>query len=60
VRIPRDLELPGKEAVIRKEGATLVLVPKRARSLLQTLEALEPLTDTFPRVKDKPPEPVDL
>lgn len=60
VRIPRDLELPGKEALIRKEGDALVLVPKRPKSLLAVLKALEPLRDRFPRIKELPIEPVEL
>ncbi len=60
VRIPRDLELPGREALIRKEGDALIIVPRRRRSLLETLKALKPLREKLPRIRDRRPEPVDL
>lgn len=60
VRIPRDLELPGSEALIRKEGDALIIVPMRRRSLLETLKSLKPLRETFPPIKDRRAEPVDL
>lgn len=60
VRIPRDLELPGKEALLRKEGATLVLVPRRKPSLLAVLRALEPVRDGMGSIDDLPAERVDL
>ncbi|HWO22356.1 MAG TPA: hypothetical protein VNO30_26540 [Kofleriaceae bacterium] len=60
VRIPRDLELPGKEALIRKEGDALVLVPKRPRSLLAVLRTLEPLRERLPSIEELPVEPVEL
>lgn len=60
VRIPRDLELPGHEALIRKEGEALVIVPVRPTSLLATLRGLSPLPDKFPAVDELPIEPVDL
>jgi antitoxin VapB len=62
VRIPRDLELPGNEAVIRKEGTTLVLVPRRKPSLLAVLRTLKPLDDdeAMDPIEDLPAEDVDL
>ncbi len=60
VRIPRDLELPGNEALIRKEGEALIIVPKAQRSLLETLKSLKPLRETLPPIKDRTAEPVDL
>lgn len=60
VRIPRDLELPGNEALLRKEGDALIIVPKRPRTLLAVLRSLKPLRESLPRIKDRPAEPVDL
>ena len=60
VRIPRDFELTGDEALMRKEGDALIIVPRRQRSLLETLASLEPLRDTFPPIRDRPAEPVAL
>lgn len=59
VRIPRDLELPGDEAIIRKEGDRLVLEPVKRRSLLEILATLEPIDEDF-EIEDLPAEPVDL
>jgi antitoxin VapB len=60
IRIPRDLELPGKEALIRKEGDTLVIAPMRPKSLLAVLKALEPLRERFPAIEELPIESVEL
>lgn len=60
VRIPREFELPGEDAIIRKEGARLILEPAPPRSLLAVLATLEPLDEDFPEIADLPPEPVDL
>ena len=60
VRIPREFELPGSEAIMRKEGKRLVIEPKPRRSLLEILAALEPIDEEFPEIEDLPPEPVDL
>jgi antitoxin VapB len=60
VRIPRDLELPGREAILRKEGRRLVLEPVTRRSLGAVLARLKPLEETFPSIERPAPEPVDL
>lgn len=60
LRIPREFELPGEEAVIRKEGSKLVVEPAPRKSLLELLATLEPLDEEFPEIDDPPPEPVDL
>ena len=60
LRIPRDLELPGREAILRKEGARLVVEPVARPSLLAVLATLKPLDDDFPRIESLPAEPVDL
>jgi antitoxin VapB len=60
VRIPREYELPGEEAVIRREGDRLILEPAEPTSLLALLATLEPLDEEFPDVEDPPPDPVDL
>jgi antitoxin VapB len=60
VRIPREFELPGEDAVIRKEGQRLIIEPAPPQSLLAVLAALPTLDDEFPPIEDLPPEPVDL
>jgi antitoxin VapB len=60
VRIPREFELPGKEAVMRKEGNRLVIEPAPQKDLLALLKTLEPIDEEFPEIDDPPPEPVDI
>ena len=64
LRIPREFELPGKEAVIRKEGDRLIIEPKAQsntkESLLALLAMWEPIDERFPEIEDLPAEPVDL
>ena len=60
IRIPRELELPGNEAIIRREGANLIIEPLKAVPLRDLLTQWAPLDDVFPDIDDSPPEPVDL
>jgi len=61
VRIPRDLELPGNEALLRKEGDRLVVEPMPRPSLLALLSTWDPLDEDFPAVDDlRPVEDVNL
>ena len=56
LRIPRDFELEGDEAIIRKEGDRLVVEPIRKGRLLALLASLDPLDESFPDVdEDLPP-----
>jgi antitoxin VapB len=60
VRIPREFELPGEDAIIHKEGRRLIIEPARPKSLLKLLSSLKPIKERFPKIKDIPPEPVDI
>ncbi|HEX2590734.1 MAG TPA: hypothetical protein VHL34_04535 [Rhizomicrobium sp.] len=61
VRIPREFELPGEDAVMHKDGDRLVIEPvKPKKNLLELLESWEPIEEEFPEIDDQPPEPVDL
>ncbi len=60
VRIPREFELPGDEAVMRKEGTRLIIEAKPRKSLLSVLASMKPLAEDFPPIVDLPPGPVDL
>ena len=60
VRIPREFELPGEDAIMRKEGDRIVIEPAAPRSLLAVLAALKPLDEDFPPIRDSAPDPVDL
>ena len=62
LRIPKDFELPGDEAIIRKEGARLIVKPLKHPSLLALLSTLETLDEDFSDV-DKgllPPDDIEL
>ena len=52
LRIPREFELEGDEAVLRKEGDRLIVEPVRKGRLLAVLASLEPLEETFPDVDE--------
>lgn len=60
VRIPREFEMSGEEAILRKEGERLILEPAPPRSLLAVLAALEPLDEEFPPIPELPTDSVDL
>jgi antitoxin VapB len=60
VRIPRGFELPGKNAVIRKEGEKLIVEPVPPRSLLGVLATLTPLEEELPEISDSRPRAVEL
>lgn len=56
VRIPVEFELPGREAILRKEGDQLIIEPVRKRGLLALLQTMEPIADDFPDIDDPPPK----
>lgn len=60
VRIPRQFELPGEDAIMRKEGERLIIEPAPRRSLLEVLASLEPLGEDFPPIDDQAPDPVEI
>ena len=60
VRIPREFEFPGEDAIIRKEGDRLIIEPAPKKSLLALLATLSPIEEEFPQIEDLPPEPFDL
>ena len=60
LRIPRDLELPGRAATLRKEGPRLIVEPVAAPSLLAVLAKLRPIDEDFPSMARAAAEPVEL
>ena len=55
VRIPRDFEMDGNEAIIRKEGNRLILEPVSNKNpLLELLKTLEPIQEEIPEMEDPP------
>jgi len=45
VRIPREFELPGADAIIRRDGDRLILEAAPASSLLAALSGLTPIEE---------------
>lgn len=60
IRIPREFELPGDEAIMRRDGPRLIIEPVPPRSLLEILATLKPIPETFPPIEELPPEPVNF
>ncbi len=61
VEIPREFELPGEDAVIRKEGDKLIIEPAPKKDgLAELLASWEPLDEEWPEIEDLPPDPVEL
>jgi antitoxin VapB len=60
VRIPRDLELPGTEAVIYRDQQRLVLEPFPRPSLLALVATWEPIDTDWPEVPDPASEAVEV
>lgn len=63
VRIPREFELPGEDAVMTKEGNRIVIEPARKPTLAEMIEWLRtqpPVDEPFPEIEELPHTPVDL
>ena len=60
LRIPRDLELPGRAATLRKEGPRLIVEPVAGPSLLAVLAKLKPLDGELPLNPRSPAEPIEF
>lgn len=57
VRIPREFELPGDDAIMRREGQRLIIEPVPPKSLLAVLETLATLDEDFAPAEDPPATP---
>ena len=60
VRIPREFELPGQDAIIRNEGGKLIIEPSPPSSLLALLATLKPIPEEFGQMDDMALGPVEL
>ncbi|MGO4813694.1 antitoxin [Cupriavidus sp. 2MCAB6] len=60
IRIPREFELPGDEAILRKEGTKLVIEPVLTSPLRALLAQWAPLEEGWPDIDNLPAEAVDL
>ena len=60
VRIPVEFELPGDEAIMRRDGDRLVIEPVRKRGLVALLATMQPFEEEFPEIDDPAPGPERL
>lgn len=63
VRIPREFELPGDEAILRRDkSGRLILEPLPRRKLPDLLSTWTPLDekDRLPPIEDEPAEAVEI
>jgi len=63
VRIPREFELPGDEAILSKDAdGRLILEPSQPKDIFALLASWEPLADdeVIPEIPRPPAEPFDL
>lgn len=60
VRIPREYELEGEEAVMHREGDQLIIEPVRKGRLLEVLAGLGALEDALPDVDETLPAADDI
>jgi antitoxin VapB len=60
VRIPREFELPGNDAIMRKEGGRLIIEAAPPKSLLAVLDRLSPIGEQFPPIVELASDTVDL
>jgi len=60
VRIPREFELPGEDALMHKEGPRLIIEPVPPKSLLAVLKTLAPIDEDFGPIAELPINAVDL
>lgn len=52
LRIPREFELEGDEAILRKEGDRLIIEPVRKGGLLALLATLDPIEESLADVDE--------
>jgi antitoxin VapB len=60
VRIPREFELPGYDAIMRKDGDKLIIEAVPPKSLLALLATLAALDEDFPAIVDAIPDKVEI
>ncbi|MFC4595584.1 antitoxin [Sphingobium tyrosinilyticum] len=60
IRVLRAFELPGEDAIIRKEGDRLIIGPGPVLSLAAYLATLELIKDDLGASGDMLPDPVDF
>ncbi len=52
LRIPREFEFEGDEAIVHKEGDRLIVEPVRRGRMRAPLSSLDPIDEPFPNVNE--------
>jgi len=60
VRIPHEFELPGNDAIMRKDGNRLIIEAVPPKSLLALLSTLRSLDEELPLITDRAPDDVEI
>jgi len=60
VRIPREFELPGNDAIIGKEGDRLIIETAPPKPLLAVLGRLSSIDEQFPPIVELASDTVEL
>ncbi|MBV2159277.1 antitoxin [Achromobacter denitrificans] len=61
IRIPREFELEGTQAIVRKEGNCLIIEPlPSGKGLLDLLAGWSVLDEDFPEISDPPPSDEEI
>ena len=60
LRIPKEFELEGNEAIIHKDGNRLIVEPVKKTSLLELLASWETFEDDLPEIPDVQIEAEDI
>ena len=60
VRIPREFELPGNDAIMRKDGNRLIIEAAPPKSLLALLATLRSVDEELPLITDRAPDDVEI
>ncbi|EKV27312.1 SpoVT/AbrB domain protein [Caenispirillum salinarum AK4] len=60
ISLPADMQFPGDEVTVTREGDRLVIAPKRRKTLIELFDEWDDLDEDFPDPEDPPPEPVDF
>lgn len=61
LRIPREFELEGNAAIIRKEGNRLIVEPVGTKNrLIELLKTLKSIDEPFPPIDDSPATDEDI
>ncbi|MBV5305850.1 MAG: AbrB/MazE/SpoVT family DNA-binding domain-containing protein [Desulfobulbaceae bacterium] len=60
LRIPKEFELEGHEAIIHKDGDRLIVEPVKRKNLLGLLAGWKPVEEDFPEIPDTLIEAEDI